>query len=129
MSSPIRPAKDLEALLMYAPPWAREKLPVVSVAADERPVEQPPQSHGVHAMGPTFSEDLAPPWAREKLPVVPVAADERPIEQPPQSHGIDAMGPTFSEDLAAPDLRRRLSLNRGGAAPAIRGRSISGALD
>jgi hypothetical protein len=170
MSSPIRPAKDLEALLMYAPPWAPEKLPVVSVAADERPVEQPPQSYGVDPMGPTFSEDLAPPWAREKLPVVsvaaderpveqppqsygvdamgptfsedlapswareklsvvPVAADERPIEQPPQSHGVHAMGPTFSEDLAAPDLRRRLSLNRGGAAPAIRGRSISGALD
>jgi hypothetical protein len=88
MSSPIRHAKDLDALLMYAPPWAREK-----------------------------------------LPVLPVAANERPIEQPPQSNGVDAMGPTFSEDLAVPDLRRRLSLNRGGAAPAIRRRSMSGALD
>ena len=108
MSSPIRPAKDLDALLMYAPSWAREKLPVVSVAADERPIEQPPQSHGVDAMGPTFSEDLAPSWAREKLPVVPVAADERPIEQPPQSHGVDAMGPTFSEDLAPSWAREKL---------------------
>ena len=88
MSSPILPAKDLDAQLMYAPPSAREK-----------------------------------------PPVVPVAADEPPIEQPPQSHSIDALGPTFSEDLAVPELRRRLSLNPGRASPAIRRRSMSGALD
>jgi hypothetical protein len=70
-----------------------------------------------------------PPSAREKPPVVPVGADEAPIEQPPQSHGVDALGPTFSENLAVPELRCRPSLNPGGASPAIRRRSMSGALD
>src|SRR5215467_2821743 len=51
MSSPIRPAKDrdvplkdLDALLKYAPPRARENPAVV--AADEPSVKQSPQSRG-----------------------------------------------------------------------------------
>jgi hypothetical protein len=42
MSSPIQPAKDKDrdSLLMYAPPWAREKPPVV--AAPDRTIATGP---------------------------------------------------------------------------------------
>ena len=72
MSSPIRPAKDLDALLMYAPPWAREKPSAVPVSAtDEPPIERPPQSHDVDAVGPTFSGDLAVLDLRRRLSLDP----------------------------------------------------------
>jgi hypothetical protein len=61
MSSPIRPANDFDAALMYVPPWAREKHPVVPVVpADKRPTAQPPQSLGADPAGPMFSGDIAP---------------------------------------------------------------------
>jgi hypothetical protein len=45
---------------MYAPPWAREKLPAVPVVpADDRPTGQLPQSLGADAVGPMFSGDIA----------------------------------------------------------------------
>jgi len=55
MSSPMRPAKDLDPLLIYAPPWSREKPPsaVPAAAADESPIERPPQSNA-----------YAVPWVR-----------------------------------------------------------------
>ena len=59
MSSPIRPANDFDAALMYAPPWAREKLPAVPVVpADDRPTGQLPQSLGADPVGPMFSGDI-----------------------------------------------------------------------
>ncbi len=61
MSSPIRPANDFDAALMYVPPWAREKHPAVPVVpADNRPTGQPTQSPGADPAGPMFSGDIAP---------------------------------------------------------------------
>jgi hypothetical protein len=60
MSSPIRPAKDFDAALMYAPPWAREKHPgVLVIPADKRPTGQPLQSLRADPAGPRFSGDIA----------------------------------------------------------------------
>jgi hypothetical protein len=62
MSSPIRPAKDrdllkdLDALLIYAPPAARENPPVV--AAYEPSIKQPPQSRGDDAVAAPSSGDV-----------------------------------------------------------------------
>jgi hypothetical protein len=63
MSSPIRPAKDrdvllkdLDALLKYAPPRARENPAVV--AADEPSVKQSPQSRGDDTVAAPSSGDL-----------------------------------------------------------------------
>ena len=62
MSSPIRPAKDrdllkdLDALLIYAPPGARENPPVG--AAYEPSIKQPPQSRGGDAAASPSSGDV-----------------------------------------------------------------------
>ena len=76
MSSPIQPAKDKDrdSLLMYAPPWVREKPPVV--AAHEPPIEQPPQGHVVDAAGPTFSGDLAVEDLRRRRSLTPEIVPE-----------------------------------------------------
>jgi hypothetical protein len=76
MSSPIQPAKDKDrdSLLMYAPPWVREKPPVV--AAHEPPIEQPPQGHVVDAAGPTISGDLAVEDLRRRRSLTPEIVPE-----------------------------------------------------
>jgi hypothetical protein len=80
MSSPIRPTKDLDALLMVAL-RAREKPPVVPVAADEVRIEQPPQRLGVDAAGPTFSGDLAVPYLRRRASLAPeLVLEPKPLE-------------------------------------------------
>ncbi len=78
MSSPIRPAKDLDTLLVLALP-AREKPPVVPVAADEFRIERPPQSLGVDDAGPMFSGDLAA-YLRHRSSLAPEFLGPKPLE-------------------------------------------------
>jgi hypothetical protein len=70
MSSPIRPANDLGTLLMYAPPWAREKLPV-RVTADAPPIDRPTQYCGVDPTVSAVSPDPAVLDSRRRLSLEP----------------------------------------------------------
>jgi hypothetical protein len=81
MSSPTQPAKDKDrdSLLMYAPPWAREKPPVA--AAHDPPIGQPPQGHVDDATGPTFGDDLAVEDLRRRYSLTPeIVPEPKPLK-------------------------------------------------
>jgi len=77
MSSPIHHAKDLDAALMYAPPWARNRpRPVMTTGA---PVERP-RSRRFGRGNETFSGDRAMQLLQRQLALNPGAIPEPPIE-------------------------------------------------
>jgi hypothetical protein len=74
MSSPIHHPKDLDAALMYAPPWAREEgqlppAPTLPAPRPNRPVEEDPQG---------FSGDRAMSRLRRQLALHPDKVPEPP---------------------------------------------------
>ena len=76
MSSPIHHPKDLDAALMYAPPWAREEgqlppAPTLPAPRPNRPVEEDPAQQG-------FSGDRAMSRLRRQLALHPDKVPEPP---------------------------------------------------
>jgi hypothetical protein len=79
LSSPIRPAKDLDAPLPSVL-CAHEKPPVVPVAEDEFRIEWSSQSFGVDTAGPMFSGELAA-YLRHRSSIAPELEHEpKPLE-------------------------------------------------
>jgi hypothetical protein len=79
LSSPIQPAKDLDAPLPSVL-RAHEKPPVVPVAADEFRIEWPSQSLGVDTAGPMFSGELAA-YLRHRSSLAPeLVLEPKPFE-------------------------------------------------
>jgi Sel1 repeat len=79
LSSPIQPAKDLDAPLPSVL-RAHEKPPVVPVAADEFRIEWPPQSLGLDAAGPMFSGELVA-YLRHRSSLAPeLVLEPKPLE-------------------------------------------------
>ena len=79
LSSPIQPAKDLDAPLRSVL-RAHEKPPVVPAAADEFRIEWPPPSLGVDTAGPMFSGELAA-YLRHRSSLAPeLVIEPKPLE-------------------------------------------------
>jgi hypothetical protein len=71
MSSPVHHPKDLDAVLMYAPPWARN--------AATRAVESPPMSPELKDDGPLFVGDRAMLALRRQLSLDPEIVPAPPV--------------------------------------------------
>jgi hypothetical protein len=85
MSSPIHHARDLDAALVYAPPWARgaqraaPKTPVVAA------VERPPWNWLTDDADDTFSGDRAMSELQRQLALNPDKVPEPPMNSPPSA--------------------------------------------
>lgn len=77
MSSPVHHPEDLDAALMYAPPWARSGAPASATAA-VAPVESPPMGPTVENEEPTFIGDRAMLRLRRRLSLDPEIVPEPP---------------------------------------------------
>lgn len=84
MSSPIHHAKDLDAALIYAPPWAREEGQTAPLVPDAPPADEEPQrTPGIGNGDRMFSGDLALMQLQRRLALEPeeIPAPPRPIKR------------------------------------------------
>jgi hypothetical protein len=90
MSSPIHHAEDLDAALMYAPPWAREKArdsaheqaqPEPIAPAAEPPIEALPRRWRIGDRAPTFSGDREVARLQRQLALYPDAIPEPAVDE------------------------------------------------
>ena len=81
MSSPVHHPEDLDAALMYAPPWARKaRAPAAAPAtAADPPFESPPTSPGVEYDEPPFIGDRAMLALRRRHSLDPEIVPPPPI--------------------------------------------------
>ena len=96
MSSPVHHPEDLDAALMYAPPWARKaRAPAAAPAtAADPPFESPPTSPGVEYDEPPFIGDRAMLALRRRHSLDPEIVPPPPI---PIDNGL----PTRADRAAA----------------------------
>lgn len=80
MSSPIHHPEDLDAALMYAPPWARKvNAPAAPATAADPPFESPPIRPGGENGEPPFIGDRAMLTLRRRLSLDPEIVPPPPI--------------------------------------------------
>jgi hypothetical protein len=80
MSSPIRHAKDLDAALMYAPPWARDPERAAPLRPAAAAVERPRWSWLAESAGGGSSGDRAMVELQRQLALIPDGIPEPPQE-------------------------------------------------
>src|ERR1700729_3706042 len=84
MSSPVHHAKDLDAALMYAPPWvrdqtgARDQTRPISAEHGVAAAESPLRSRRLGGAGRAFSGDLAMQQLQRQLTLDPDSVPEPP---------------------------------------------------
>ena len=101
MSSPVHYSKDLDAALMYAPPWARKTNGEAGFIAD-LPVSSPPTSPDEEYVEPNFVGDREMRSLRHRL-----SLDPEIVPEPPR---------TISRGLRLGRIALRLSLVAAAAA-------------
>jgi len=79
MSSPVHQPKDLDAALMYAPPWARKARMSAPTSAADAPVESPPTGPAVANAEPAFAGDRAMLALRRRFSLDPEIVPEPPM--------------------------------------------------
>jgi hypothetical protein len=80
MSSPIHHAKDLDAALMYAPPWAREQAGPEPMRLPAAPSIGSPVRRRLGNVDPPFSGDLAMAKLQRQLALDPHGVPQPPID-------------------------------------------------
>jgi hypothetical protein len=88
MSSPVHHAKDLDAALMYAPPWVREQARQPFIPGEPPPIQWPPPFRRLDANAPhgeaPFEGDVAILALKRQLTL-----DPEMVPQPPRLPPLD----------------------------------------
>src|ERR1700728_2239297 len=78
MSSPVHHPQDLDAELIYAPPWAR-RVSSIQTEREDLPAQPPPWTPNSASEEPTFIGDQQMARLRRRLSLDPEIVPEPPI--------------------------------------------------